>query len=126
MHERLDFPVAQAHLSVRIENQPRNPCSLRSIPFQAFKAKTEPPIHISQDLSLDVHGMRVDQESFLSDRFDVNAYANAVLAGKVYKPDEEDAGISQASTGEKGDVGVELAKLNLGIVRESSGDCASH
>lgn len=68
----------------------------------------------------------IDQAPFLSDRFDVNAYANAVLAGKAYRPDdlpeETQAGPSgsKAVNGDavagKGDIGMELAKLNHGIV----------
>ena len=76
--------------------------------------------------------MKIDEEAFLSDKFDVSAYANAVLAGKPYQPDKEDEvatitgkdkgkgeSVDAAvggGTGEKGDLGVELAKLNYGIV----------
>ena len=65
-----------------------------------------------------------DHRPFLSPHFDVNAYANAVLSGLPYEPDEqvEENGKGKGKSvvvmgGEmKGDVGVELAKLNFGIV----------
>jgi hypothetical protein len=60
----------------------------------------------------------------LSDKFDVNTYANAILAGKIYDPESptfaEGSGSyknGKARDTEKGDVGVELARLNYGIVR---------
>lgn len=70
----------------------------------------------------------VDQKPFLSDKFDVNSYANAVLSGKIYDPESpsfaEGSGSNTANSKsrdtEKGDVGVELARLNYGIV------CHSH
>ena len=48
-------------------------------------------------------------------------YAEAVLQGRTYRPDEEvvvDKGKARAadSHGNRGDVGVELARLNQGIV----------
>jgi hypothetical protein len=80
----------------------------------------------------------------VSSKFDVNAYANAILAGETYDPEEsrpipngqtEDAasktsglskgkgretGVESSSGGlgmtVKGDIGVALAKLNYGIV----------
>jgi hypothetical protein len=68
----------------------------------------------------------IDHAPFLSDRFDVNAYANAVLAGRSYRPDDlpdtedMDANGSKAvradAAGAQGDIGMELAKLNHGIV----------
>lgn len=80
----------------------------------------------------------IDQSQFLSDKFDVHAYANAVLAGQIYRPDEEfeqngtaiASGSGSSTTvglgpggkgvngdvGGKGDIGSELAKLNHGIV----------
>lgn len=65
----------------------------------------------------------IDHRPFLSDRFDVNAYANAVLSGKTYRPDDEgDEGGSKperngvAEDKGRGDVSVELAMLNYGIV----------
>jgi hypothetical protein len=55
----------------------------------------------------------------------VHGYANAVLAGRAYRPDDEPDTDAKAAgkgvravgddKGEKGDVGVELAKLNYGI-----------
>ena len=67
--------------------------------------------------------MKIDEEPFLSDHFDVNAYANAVLAGRTYDPNADASSSQQNSKGkgksvdgEKGDVGLELAKLNYGIV----------
>ncbi|KAI9635240.1 Golgi transport complex subunit 5-domain-containing protein [Dioszegia hungarica] len=66
----------------------------------------------------------IDQAPFLSDRFDVHAYANAVLAGQAYRPDDEPVQNGEASTVKagtastgsgKGDIGMELAKLNHGI-----------
>jgi hypothetical protein len=67
----------------------------------------------------------IDQAPFLSDKFDVHAYANAVLAGQAYRPDDEPvqngegsavkAGTASSGSG-KGDIGMELAKLNHGIV----------
>ncbi|OCF73876.1 hypothetical protein I204_05721 [Kwoniella mangroviensis CBS 8886] len=58
----------------------------------------------------------LDHKPFLSDSFDVHAYANAILQGKVYRPDEKSEGGSKADK-EKGDgdVGAELARLNYGI-----------
>lgn len=67
-----------------------------------------------------------DTKPFLSDRFDVHDYANAVLQGKAYDPDagrprsgstakEGDAGPSRRQE-EKGDLGLEVARLNYGIV----------
>ncbi|WWD17827.1 hypothetical protein CI109_102270 [Kwoniella shandongensis] len=59
----------------------------------------------------------LDHKPFLSDAFDVHAYANAILQGKVYRPDEPE--IEEGKTGEKDkgdrDVGSELARLNYGI-----------
>ena len=55
----------------------------------------------------------------------MNDYANAVLSGRQYRPDDEKAsgsGIGKQKAEEKaalGDVGVELARLNYGIVRLS-------
>ncbi|ORY23208.1 Golgi transport complex subunit 5-domain-containing protein [Naematelia encephala] len=69
----------------------------------------------------------IDHTPFLSDKFDVHAYANAALSGQVYDPDAEDGptvnGGSKVVVGsssrridnEKGDVGVELARLSYGI-----------
>jgi hypothetical protein len=55
----------------------------------------------------------IDTTAFLSARFDVNVYANAILSGREYRPDE----ISEDKTpGSKGDVSLELARLNYGIV----------
>ncbi|BEJ14338.1 hypothetical protein CspHIS471_0401050 [Cutaneotrichosporon sp. HIS471] len=67
----------------------------------------------------------IDTKAFLSDRFDVHDYANAVLQGKAYDPDagilrsgstakEGDAGQSRRQE-EKGDLGLEVARLNYGI-----------
>lgn len=63
----------------------------------------------------------------MSDKFDVQDYAEAVLQGRTYRPDEEmtlDKGKARATDGQgdRGDVGVELAKLNQGIVRYSHVD----
>ena len=73
-----------------------------------------------------------DHKPFLSEHFDVNAYANAVLSGRRYDPDAEHSEAAQLADGsaaknvstksaktkegEKGDVGLELARLNYGIV----------
>jgi hypothetical protein len=64
-----------------------------------------------------------DHKPFLSDNFDVNSYANAVLSGRVYDPEastsSEPNGTAKPMKGrevEKGDVGVELARLSYGIV----------
>ena len=51
----------------------------------------------------------------------MHAYVNAILSGKTYRPDEgvEDGELDRGSTTrekDRGDVGVELAKLNYGIV----------
>jgi hypothetical protein len=62
------------------------------------------------------HPLIADQKPFLSDRFDVHEYANAVLAGRAYRPDEPN-GDAKEQTTERGDVSTELAKLNYGIVR---------
>lgn len=66
-----------------------------------------------------------DQAAFLSDNFDVNGYAKAVLAGQTYRPDDpnEAEGASQQKDAHagRGDIGVELAKLNQGIVSLSRG-----
>ncbi|GMK58813.1 hypothetical protein CspeluHIS016_0602550 [Cutaneotrichosporon spelunceum] len=67
----------------------------------------------------------IDSKAFLSDRFDVHDYANAVLQGKAYNPDagiprsgvtakEGDPGPSRRQE-EKGDLGLEVARLNYGI-----------
>jgi uncharacterized membrane protein YdfJ with MMPL/SSD domain len=55
----------------------------------------------------------------------VHGYANAVLAGRAYRPDDESESDPKSGPkgvrgtaddkGERGDVGVELAKLNYGI-----------
>lgn len=63
-----------------------------------------------------------DTTAFLSDKFDVQDYAEAVLQGRAYRPDEEaplDKGKGRVidGQGDRGDVGVELARLNQGIVR---------
>lgn len=42
-------------------------------------------------------------------------YANAVLQGRAYLPDEEDE-YAVSRQKEKGDLGVEVARLNYGIV----------
>jgi hypothetical protein len=68
---------------------------------------------------------RSDHQPFLSDRFDVHAYANSVLSGRSYRPDDEfEEGSSERKRGlvdekDRGEVGIELAKLNYGIVRLS-------
>jgi hypothetical protein len=76
------------------------------------------------DLPLSMAQLTPDPKPFLSDHFDVNAYANAVLSGKIYDPEApsqaEGSGsgtvkIVKGREAERGDVGVELAKLNYGI-----------
>lgn len=77
------------------------------------------------DYSRSIADPSPDHQPFLSDRFDVHGYANAVLAGRAYRPDDEPDTDAKAAgkgvravgddKGEKGDVGVELAKLNYGI-----------
>ena len=64
-----------------------------------------------------------DTKPFLSDQFDVNAYANAILAGRIYDPEApasaEGSGTGKSAKGreaEKGDTSAELARLNYGIV----------
>ncbi|CAD6576183.1 MAG: hypothetical protein TREMPRED_001604 [Tremellales sp. Tagirdzhanova-0007] len=62
----------------------------------------------------------VDHKPFLSDRFDVHAYVHAILSGKTYRPDDgdEDGELERGrptEEKERGDVSVELAKLNYGI-----------
>ena len=64
-----------------------------------------------------------DTTAFLSNKFEVQDYAKAVLQGRAYRPDDEDEsgkgnGVARATDGqgERGDVSVELAKLNQGIV----------
>ena len=67
-----------------------------------------------------------DTKPFLSDHFDVNAYANAILAGRIYDPEApasaEGSGSGKTAKGrdareaEKGDTSTELARLNYGIV----------
>ena len=62
-----------------------------------------------------------DHKPFLSDRFDVHAYVHAILSGKTYRPDDgdEDGELERGrptEEKERGDVSVELAKLNYGIV----------
>jgi hypothetical protein len=68
-----------------------------------------------------------EHKPFLSDKFDVHDYANAVLHGRTYQPDGEvgllsSAGglappvpASPARPKESGDLGVEVARLNYGI-----------
>ncbi|KAL1410659.1 hypothetical protein Q8F55_004678 [Vanrija albida] len=56
----------------------------------------------------------IDHKPFLSDRFDVHDYANAVLQGRAYRPDDE-AGGAAGRREEKGDLSVEVARLNYGI-----------
>jgi hypothetical protein len=63
-----------------------------------------------------------DTTAFLSDKFEVQEYAEAVLQGRIYRPDDEaplDKGKGRVTDGQgdRGDVGVELARLNQGIVR---------
>lgn len=82
-----------------------------------------------------------DHAPFISPKFNVNAYANAILAGEPYDPEaqipappvEHEASVaaSEGKAGEdggaipggrlnvKGDVGLALAKLNYGIVSRS-------
>ncbi|WWC58668.1 uncharacterized protein I303_101212 [Kwoniella dejecticola CBS 10117] len=58
----------------------------------------------------------LDHKPFLSDSFDVHAYANAVLQGRVYRPDEKaEEGVKADKEKGDGDVGAELARLNYGI-----------
>lgn len=59
-----------------------------------------------------------DQAAFLSDNFDVNGYAKAVLAGKSYQPDDivDEGNVKNDAEAGRGDIGSELAKLNQGIV----------
>ncbi|KAK4685489.1 conserved oligomeric Golgi complex subunit 5, partial [Tremellales sp. Uapishka_1] len=53
---------------------------------------------------------------FLSDKFDVNDYANAVLQGRTYRPDEDGESSRERESGDgRGDMGVEVARLNYGI-----------
>ncbi len=82
---------------------------------------------------------RLDYTPFVSPKFDVNAYANAILAGETYDPEEikiavglqNDRRSSVQAKGKaretamdglgmavKGDIGVALARLNYGIVSE--------
>lgn len=53
-----------------------------------------------------------DHQPFLSDRFDVHDYANAVIQGRAYRPDDAEAAAAKT---EKGDLGVEVARLNYAI-----------
>lgn len=71
-----------------------------------------------------------DTTAFLSNKFEVQDYAKAVLQGRPYRPDDEDEsgkgkGAARASDGqgERGDVSVELAKLNQGIVSHTRAEC---
>ncbi|OCF41801.1 hypothetical protein I317_04407 [Kwoniella heveanensis CBS 569] len=60
----------------------------------------------------------LDHKPFLSDSFDVHAYANAILQGQTYRPDEkteEGKGNNREKSGGDADVGAELARLNFGI-----------
>ncbi|KAL7424738.1 hypothetical protein Q5752_000422 [Cryptotrichosporon argae] len=77
----------------------------------------------------------IDHKPFLSARFDVHEYANAVIQGRQYQPDADEPGSSSTALnssardvaaasgstgrrqerGEKGDLGLEVAKLNYGI-----------
>ena len=65
-----------------------------------------------------------DHKPFLSDNFDVNSYANSVLSGRAYDPEASTSSepnstapkVMKGSEVEKGDVGVELARLSYGIV----------
>jgi hypothetical protein len=79
-----------------------------------------------------------DHAPFISPKFNVNAYANAILAGEPYDPEAQipappvqsegnasssndlaegnDGTIASGSLNVKGDVGLALAKLNYGIV----------
>jgi hypothetical protein len=73
---------------------------------------------------VEVHRSCADSTAFLSDKFDVQDYAEAVLQGRTYRPDDEvalDKGKARATDGQgdRGDVGVELARLNQGIVCQS-------
>ncbi|WVQ85258.1 hypothetical protein IAT38_007423 [Cryptococcus sp. DSM 104549] len=58
----------------------------------------------------------LDPKPFLSDSFDVHAYANAIIQGKTYRPDEpeDEQGKGDKDKGD-GDVESELARLNYGI-----------
>ncbi|KAJ9100674.1 hypothetical protein QFC21_003719 [Naganishia friedmannii] len=80
----------------------------------------------------------LDHAPFISPKFNVNAYANAILAGEPYDPEAQipappvqnegnaalnsnevsegnDGAIASGSLNVKGDVGLALAKLNYGI-----------
>ncbi|KAK8865981.1 hypothetical protein IAR55_001131 [Kwoniella newhampshirensis] len=59
----------------------------------------------------------LDHKPFLSDSFDVHAYANAILQGRAYRPDEPESEEGKRGEIDKGDrdVGSELARLNYGI-----------
>lgn len=79
----------------------------------------------------------IDHAPFISPKFNVNAYANAILAGEPYDPEAQipappvqsegnasssndlaegnDGTIASGSLNVKGDVGLALAKLNYGI-----------
>jgi hypothetical protein len=74
-----------------------------------------------------------DHAPFISPKFNVNAYANAILAGEIYDPEAQipalpeenetgsagDSGngeIANGSLNVKGDIGLALTKLNHGVV----------
>lgn len=71
-----------------------------------------------------------ETKPFLSDRFDVHDYANAVLRGATYDPDATLAGDTRRESSareperreEKGDLALEVARLNYGIVRRGVGN----
>jgi hypothetical protein len=72
------------------------------------------------------HRASLDTAPFLSENFDVNIYANSVLSGRAYRPDDtpetggtelrKNGSSSRIIDGDKGDVSLELARLNYGIV----------
>jgi hypothetical protein len=87
--------------------------------------------------SSDISSTAADHAPFISPKFNVNAYANAILAGEPYDPEaqipappvENEAGttedgdsgeIASGSLNVKGDVGLALAKLNYGVVSSMS------
>lgn len=68
--------------------------------------------------------LTAETKPFLSDRFDVHDYANAVLRGATYDPDAKlatdghrDSTANDDRREQKGDLSTEVARLNYGIVR---------
>lgn len=84
------------------------------MPTDTFLGQSHFPFCPSQMLRL----TSVDHKPFLSDSFDVHSYANAILQGRQYTPDQPQQNNAKEDNDKADpDVSAELARLNYGIVR---------